>query len=117
MDNISQIKKKLDTADMMAKSIMNQIQIEKDRVGARGPVEGGGKPLILQRIIVSKKIASSRAQAKNTAMKFAEKFLKIEETEESWIFRVRVPSRFSSRTFRSVQPQKGVTLTLGKFKS
>lgn len=117
MDIISKIKKDLELVQLMADSFMKEIQIAKDVIGERGPREGRGKPLILQRVIISKKIASNRAQAKKTAMKFADKFLKVDETEESWIFRVREPSRFSPRTFRSVRPQKGVTLTLGKFKS
>lgn len=72
----------------------------------------------LQTIIVSKRIAKTRDQAKHIASSYAKRIYTSRETSGSWRFRQRSPDDFVKNSFRSfpIPDNHGVVLIYGRLK-
>lgn len=74
-----------------------------------------------QTIIISKEVAKSAGDARKMAMEFIRKnesLKAVDETGNSFRFRVREPGRFAKGSFRTFQPKgkPGVSIVFGELK-
>ena len=74
-----------------------------------------------QTIIISKEVAKSAGSARKMAMDFIRKnesLKAVDETGNSFRFRVRDPGRFAKGSFRTFQPKgkSGVSIVFGELK-
>lgn len=73
------------------------------------------EPMILQTLIVSKEKAASADAALEIAKNFADGPMNaVDETEESFRFRIRDPGRFKDSSFRTIHPIEGIAMVMGK---
>lgn len=71
--------------------------------------------MVVQTVIVSKGKKMNRSKATTIAEKFG-KADKIDETESSWRFRQKDPSKFDPKSFRAKKVNPTTTIVLGKLK-
>lgn len=73
----------------------------------------------LQTVIVTKKVAKTRAAATKVARKYANRIYTSRETKNTWRFRQRPPDEFKKGTFRTfkIPDVEGVSLVYGDLKS
>jgi len=73
----------------------------------------------LQTVIVTKKVAKTRAAATKVARKYANRIYTSRETKNTWRFRQRPPEDFDKKTFRTfkIPDVEGVSLVYGDLKT